>query len=673
MTISKQQFLAWLGFAFIILIEFLLFQNYITREIIPYYPKSYDQTVYLLESYKLYENMLAHGRIIKYLVQLPLLPQTLLFHPQAALFFVLFGASRFSALMINFTYLALLQLISFLWLKDLTGRYRYGFIFIGLLLTARTLLMAADFRIDFIACCLYGLLCCAILRSELFLSRRYTIISMLIGIVLISMRYVTICYVLGLAGVLFSLFSLQRLLAKREQLSAINARIKNLILFTAGILVMIAPVLFINRDIIYNYYIVGHVTGAEKLMRLKVAMRAWDLSSPYLFYPKVFWASHFSSTVCMQFAVIILFYLSALAVFRRTSALTASSYDKMNNFLFLLISIMVPAFILSMDASKSVLVISVILVPFIYAMVFLLHLLSETLWTTHARLANASLSLVTTFFLIVGFYNFSAYLSRDPGHQYSSDVNPTITVMVDDIGSYASFLRWDQIRAASDFLADYINAPIGPLFYERKGYLLDVTTLPLGNNGITPVSRETALQSLAEADIYTTNLNDYSPDKIFPFEQSIQPFRAELQKFAASHMIQLGDYYLNDTALRVYARPDIRINGMVDGWITNHGIALEIPVAAANQIQTIELQGRADVNLPEKLDIRGHIIVDGEIISIPVVYTHTNHHYQITCTLPEQHTDKPLIINLKFISENPAEKLMMLAPESKTFTLRQHA
>lgn len=675
MNHNKQSLYSWLGFIFLLLVEFAIFRNYINREIIPFYPKSYDQTVYLLESYKLHENMLFKGRILKYVTQFPLLPQSLLFHVQAALFFLFFGASRFSALMINFIYFALLQTVSFGLFKSISGKYRYGFIFCGILLTTNSIILSNDFRIDFIAACLYGITCAAIIKSHILLSRRWTWISLGSSVLLIMMRYVSVCYVIGLMGLLFlyhlcCYFFLYYLPKGSDpfdienKISDTKKRLGNLLLFGLGLLFFIAPILWLNLDIIYHYYIVGHVTGDEKLMRLTVALNIMHVPYTFLFYPKVFFSSHFTPTTLIQLGCILMLYCFVILYLkyqRHIKAIGKLSFNIKDNIIFLLLAVFVPTFVLSMDMSKSFLVINIILAPFIYLLLFIYIFFSEKLFILIPRLANQLLTMVTIFFLSVGIYSYCMHLGKERNHHYRDDKDFQVTKMVDAIGDYAGNLHWQTINASSDYLDDYINAPIGPFYYERHGELFDVTTLPLGNNGMTRITKETAFTSLANADIFTTNLTKYTPDKIFPFEQSIAPFRGELQRYARQHMVELGDYFISNYWLRVYARPDLLLRGLVAGKIPSAGIWLVIPSAVANQVSAITLYGAAKGT--------GPITVSASTTNAQYLSTQLsikNNQYQVRFVLPTwQHTE-PLIIHLLFKTDNVA----LQAPIKKQFEMK---
>jgi len=659
----KSKGLFWLVLAVLLLIEYGIFHTYLLRDIVPFYPKSYDQTVYLAESYKLYEQMLAKGRFFAELLKHNALSQTLLFHVQGAIVFLVFGANRLVALNINFFYFIFLQLFAVYCIRQITGRYRYGLVLIGLLLTANSLIMASDFRIDFIVSCLYGVLCLAILRADIFISIRWTFVAALIAIFLIAMRYITVCYVLGMLGVIGGYYILEAILSKKYRDLAL-ARIRHMFIYGFCLLGVVVPLIGLNWQLIHDYYIVGHVTGGEKLMRLQVALQAINSQSAYLFYPIMFFKSHFSVNTVLQMSLIIVFY-SILLFTARNSLATKDKkvIDYKNMVIFLLISLFVPLIVLTLDDSKSVLVINVILVPFVTLMLFSYIYISEKLWSKKPMWANKGLTAVSVFFLLVGLYNYAVHFSREKYHAYSNDKDMIVNAMVDDIGKYAYYLNWAQVNLSSDYLADYINAPLSPFYYEKEGVLFNVNTLPLGNNGMTPISKQEAFASLEQANIFTANLTNYTPDPVFPFENSVQPFRAELHKMAEQKMIVVGDYFVFNNHLRVYAKPDLLIAGIVDRKITSKGILLEMPGVMAQQVKSITLIGNSDFSWlgRQALVMRA----DGAQCKLNI----RANKYAINCITPAWQSDKPLKIWLAFSKNH--DGIVMDEPTGKHFLKRK--
>lgn len=660
----NSQALAWLGLLALMLIECAIFKTYITREIVPFYPKSYDQAAYLAESYKIYEQMLAKDRIFSVLLHHHLLPQTLLFHVQAGLIYLLFGANRITSLFINFAYFAVLQLFAFSTLKYLTGRYRYGFIFIGMLLAAKSLFMAGDFRIDFIASCLYGILCFAILRSNVFLSRKWTLISAMIAILLVTMRYVTICYVLGMLGVVGIIYLLLWGRGANQFKQQNKTRIINMAIYGGCILLVVVPLVWLNWDLIQSYYVVGHATGAEKSMRLKDGLKLTHLNNAYLYYPVVFFNYHFSDYIIYQlFAALLICWIGVSVSARNKVAINKAiniKIDYKNALILLVVGVLIPLLVLTMDDNKSILVINVILVPFVILLLFVFAYLFEGVEAKSKDYANKSLFIVCGFFILMGIYNYAFHFSHERGHAVAGDKDFVVTRITEDIGNYAAFLGWRNITQAADYLVDYINAPLTPFYYEMHGVYFDVITTSLGNSLMSTPTRQQAFDALKQADIYTVNLSHFDPDKIYPFDHSIKPFRAELQKTAAKNLVVLGDYVIENNHLRVYVRPDANIQ------MANDIMLIQVPAVVAQQVNKMQLEGgSSDKNISL---VSAEAVVDSKVQQVTAKMTLQSRHYIITISMPSAKLDKPVLLQLAF-SKNAASN--MTTPTKKTFIMRE--
>src|SRR5262249_36123381 len=136
-----------------------------------------------------------------------LLPQGVMIQVQGSLLFLLLGPSRLSALTLNFIYFALLQCVLAATLRWLSGRWSLALLGVGLLLSAKTPFFWAgglmDFRIDFISFCLFGIFMCVVLRSRMFVSRRWSLVVGLVGANMALFRFLTLAYLGGILGLLF--------------------------------------------------------------------------------------------------------------------------------------------------------------------------------------------------------------------------------------------------------------------------------------------------------------------------------------------------------------------------------------------------------------------------------------------------------------------------------------
>src|SRR5262249_35766831 len=124
-----------------------------------------------------------------------------------------------------------------------------------------------DFMIDFSAMCLYGILACLIVWSRTFLDTQRTLLIVVIAAHLIIMRFFVVIY---FAGIMFGLLlfagaSLRSPSSARRAIA--EKRLRNVVV--AGLLtaVLVLPLLFLAREAIYNYYVIGHVLGVEKYIR----------------------------------------------------------------------------------------------------------------------------------------------------------------------------------------------------------------------------------------------------------------------------------------------------------------------------------------------------------------------------------------------------------------------
>ena len=158
---------AWLGIALLFVLEYGLFSQYVVRELAWAPPGYHDQSVYLGQSYDIFETIVSEG-VWKGIVrgwresgangtQLSI---------QGALLYLFLGTSRLTALTLNFAYFLLFQAALAATLRWYSGRWSAAFLGIGLALTAKSTFLGAggmmDFRIDFVASCLFGTFICVV-------------------------------------------------------------------------------------------------------------------------------------------------------------------------------------------------------------------------------------------------------------------------------------------------------------------------------------------------------------------------------------------------------------------------------------------------------------------------------------------------------------------------------
>src|SRR5262249_55260118 len=160
------------------------------------------------------------------------------------------GASRLSALTLNFIHFALLQ-VALAWvLLWLSKRWSVALFAVGLLLTAGAPFWwvggLMDFRIDFMAMSLFGVFACLLLRSGVCASRGWSLAAGALAGLCVLTRFLTMLYFTALFGILFVAFAARWWFGRgRRPESA--ARVVNLVLAGAVLVGCCLPGVWVHR------------------------------------------------------------------------------------------------------------------------------------------------------------------------------------------------------------------------------------------------------------------------------------------------------------------------------------------------------------------------------------------------------------------------------------------
>jgi len=150
-------------------IEAVIFYSQVEYQIAPYYPSGFDQASYYVQTYNLIEDLTAHGWIAVVNDTLRS-PSSLLFNLQGALFAMAFGKNRTAIIGVNLLYFCALQVTLFLTVRRATGKTYAAWLAVSLLLAARSMFFGNAgiyaYQMDFCALCLYGILACLIVHSQ---------------------------------------------------------------------------------------------------------------------------------------------------------------------------------------------------------------------------------------------------------------------------------------------------------------------------------------------------------------------------------------------------------------------------------------------------------------------------------------------------------------------------
>jgi len=545
----------WYGciFAFIFF-EYLLFASYALHEVTNYYPRSFDQAEYLSQSYAAYQNILQNGFLAE--LKSHISPVSSIFYTQAATFFLIFGPSRLMALSINFIYFALLQLALVKSVKDVTGSWFLTVFALGLLLSVNTTFFWAggllDFRIDFMAFCLFGIFICCCVRSNLFLDRKWSIIAAVVSVYLILLRHITVCYILSILLATFLMFILLAYIYKNEEKFLLKNRFKNIILLTGIVAAGVLPFLWMSRKAIYNYYIVNHVINNEKYIRA-FQEGVVDFFSNIKYYPASILENHIGKGA----VIIVLISISFALCLRYLQKFVIKCGPEIKKcsltcplFIFLLSCIFLPISILTIDLSKSPIVGNIVIVPFIWLVVLCIYCINKK-----GRFFNFFLFTIAILTFAFGTYSYVKFMHKRSDRAQLENLTK-ITRMYLDVGSYFVAHNKNNLVYSSDQIVDYlIPQDLTVLYYENYGVLLNPVGSMLGVNNLYEISEDNAMAELHKSNIFIVNLDSYPTYATdYPFNISMNKIRYDLIDVSNQDMQVLGEYTFNDHKFRVYVK-----------------------------------------------------------------------------------------------------------------------
>jgi hypothetical protein len=597
--ISENRFDRTVLFVLIVL-EALLFSSFYRREVAWYPPDNFDQASYLLETYRLQERIFAHGlgQIWKAFWSSGH-AAGVLFPIEGALAGILFGGTRLPQLSVLFLGFCALQVAAFTTARAVWERRVFGYIALALILCQITLWFwqgggLFDFRMDFLAYCLYGVWVCTVLRSQLFLHPYWSLGCGLIGAFLVLNRFVTATYLLGVSTGFALVCGLITFFWRKDAdlVSHMRQRFLHLGLFAGVLIVVVAPILIHNWRAIHGYYVVGHAVGEEKYVRAAV-LRIKDLQGHLSYYPNSIAQDHLGRIFFWAAAIAVGCGFAARLLGRNLRGRPATRRDEtfLLQIIFLVGAILGPVVVLTADISKSAIVGGIVGGPAALLVVAITAAAAPT--PDEREPAPVRRLLVASALAIfgLGLYNQVSQASRHwPAYTQRSDLNQLAELdkcLVDLANKYG----WSRPGVSYDVITGWLNAGSPTISaFEQSRDLIEFQ--PLLGNGIMGVSREEAISLLRKSDfVVLTNIPKVG---IYPFFKHIAEYWDDLKAWAEKNMIVARTVPFSTFTATVYVRPTARISGTAGGWIASHGLFIETPRSVLERFPMIRLAGSAD-------------------------------------------------------------------------------
>ncbi len=620
----------------LIALEALLFFSFFTREIAWYPPDNFDQASYLIETYQLQERIFAHGlgQVWTYFWSHGH-AAGVLFPIEGALAGIIIGGTRLPQLSVLFLGFCFLQVTAFTVARTIWKRSLYGYIAVGLILSQITLWSwegggLFDFRMDFLAYCLYGIWAGAVLRSQLFLHRAWALGAGLIGAFLVLNRFVTITYLLGVSAGFALVCSIIIVFLRRDDplISRMRRRLGNLGLSTALLLVFCAPVLLHNWPAIHGYYVVGHATGEEKYVRAAI-LGIHDLRGHLTYYPNSIIQDHLGRFFLWGSAIAIGCGLAARFLVRRlrVQAPLQSDETPLLQIIFLAGAILGPLVVLTADISKSPVVGGIVGVPVALLVVAVAAACApkpderEPSWVRRLLVASA------VAVLVLGLYNQLSQASRHaPDYAHRDDLKKLDELdkaLIDLANEYG----WSHPGVSYDVITGWLNAgtPTVSAFEQSRNL---IQFAPMIGNGVLGVDRATAISLLKQSDFAIfTNLPKVG---VYPFYRHIAEYWDDLKAWADVNMVAARVIHFSNFVATLYVRPTAKVSGLSDGWITSHGLTLEATTSVLERFPMIRLSGPADYSRLLKIPAVEATVDTGQSSqSAPAAFQRVESNYEI--------------------------------------------
>jgi hypothetical protein len=507
------------------------------------YPRWHDQTQYLSEAYGAYEHMRANGFWAAVLWSLESkTSQGALHDLWGLLVFSVVGPSRIAALSINLFFFLAWQAAFFVAVRRTVESRLLAWASFGLLLAlaspwADNQGSMIDFRLDSMAASAFGITLAIGILAGRFESTRWSILfGAAIGLTVL-IRFLT--------GIYFALIFVG-MLALAMRGPGRPRRVQNVFLAAAVSCAVAAPLLWINREFIYEYYWVGHYTGAESAVR-NVNQSAW-VSAISLF--KILLAAHLGET-WLKIVVVASFILIAAASLPRARPAGGTPDRPVPGRWALhlgLVFFIAPALVLILHPQKSPVVPS-ILMP---AAVLLVVLAWQWL-VPRAGLLGRSPTLVIVLPWAASF--FAGRMFMNPHSSNFAEGARRVNAIADEIykktrlAKVPSAISVDQTTDALDGKALTI------VCYERHGEWLPFRqTLPVG---VAERAESAIFSALDRSDFVFLTLS--GPIGPWPFDAQMRALLPVTRARSEAKLILIDRFTLFGQDMVLYQRPEIAV------------------------------------------------------------------------------------------------------------------
>lgn len=549
-------------------VELFLFDRFGSHRFTAIFPRWNDQIQYLGEAYTGHEYARTHGLVAG-------LWQTLVngsaqgtLHDFAAtLLFAVTGPSRSAALALNL--LALLAWQSALWIAvaRLTGSRPFAFAAAALPLAlcgpwADIPGSAYDFRLDHFALCALGVTSAVALLTDGFRSRRWSLIFGATVAVTLLTRFLTGTYF----AVIFTAAAVWILCGRDKKLRTAHLALAALVAF-----VLAAPLFWLNREWVWNYYWIGHYVGPESAIR----NQHFGLGQSLSFVGGQLAERHLGPF----FGALALLGTLAFWVSRRrdsphqpnsadhpdptrscerqrvdhpSPSIPTTSPDPSTSptlWFFAFLFLLAPAFILTLHQQKSEVVVGALAPGVVLLVIAAWHLAARPGPSSGRGPIVAAVIVVLAALSFFAQRQLHASVSASDRAQFR-----VVNTLADTILRRSRAAKLPQTRVAVDYITDALDAQVlRVIAYERHHEWLPFSmTLP---TGIAAPTEAEVMARLEQSDFVF--LTEDAPPGGFPYDEKLLALRPKLRVWCETHLRPTDRFTYFNRRMVLYQRREI--------------------------------------------------------------------------------------------------------------------
>lgn len=531
--------------------EFFWFDRFGSRRVTSIYPRWNDQIQYLTEAYSGYEFARQHGwgAGLWHSLTNPSAQGTL--HDLGAvLAFSVAGPSRSAALALNMLALIAWQAALFFSVARCTRNKT-----VATLAALLPLALAGpwenvpgsayDFRLDHLALCALGISSAVAVLTDGFRHRFWTLaFGLCVGFTLLT-RFITGTYF----AVLLAIYLVSVAVGGGRRQRALN--LLGATLLAAAVA---GPILWLNRESVWNYYYIGHYIGPESAIRNQNfgVLRSLGFVFRWLGERHL---GPFFGLLCAGLG-------ATLAAMRSITKSAPGGPDDSGSVSIgtkpLLTSglafLFAPALVLTLHPQKSEVVLSALVPGVVLIATAMLNALYPQLGRRDGRRVTPG-SVIGILGCASALAFFTQRQVRAIEHPWTLASAREVNLTADHIFRTSEASGLNRPRVAVDNITDAFDARVlRVVCYERHHVERDFEMkLP---NGIGEPKAEDVRQAVAESDFVFLTGNDIAPGS-YPYDRKLAEMRPELRMWCEAHMRFVRTFQFGGVPITLYQRREL--------------------------------------------------------------------------------------------------------------------